>query len=148
MKSTLSYFTLSLESYLRENFPEKLSDKQFIQTRVDMASNAYSEALLNGYSHAGAGDIASEVLFEGLHYSPYNAIVEIICNEFDDVIPEDLVTQYAQTLLPVCATVFEKYDLKDDFASSDKHEDLYTELTGIIQMIIERNGLQQEAAPK
>ena len=36
---------------------------------------------------------------------------------------------------------FGKYDLTDDFAASPQYEQLYTELTGTIVLIIEQNSL-------
>ncbi len=38
-------------------------------------------------------------------------------------------------------SVFNKYELTDDFGASPEHEKLYTELTGTIVLIIEVNGL-------
>ena len=37
--------------------------------------------------------------------------------------------------------VFAKYDLTDDFGASPEYEKLYTELTGIIVLLIEDNHL-------
>jgi len=37
--------------------------------------------------------------------------------------------------------VFANYHLTDDFAASPQYEDLYTELTGTIVLIIEQNNL-------
>ena len=38
-------------------------------------------------------------------------------------------------------SVFDKYELTDDFGASPEYEKLYTELTGTIVLIIEVNGL-------
>ena len=38
-------------------------------------------------------------------------------------------------------SVFNKYELTDDFGASLEYEKLYTELTGIIVLLIEVNGL-------
>ena len=38
-------------------------------------------------------------------------------------------------------SVFNKYELTDDFGASPDYEKLYTELTGTIVLIIEVNGL-------
>jgi hypothetical protein len=53
-----------------------------------MAAEAYSEAIKSGLDHIQAAEIANETLFKGLHFSPYNIIVEILWNEFfDEVSP-------------------------------------------------------------
>ena len=38
-------------------------------------------------------------------------------------------------------SVFDKYELTDDFGASPEYDKLYTELTGTIVLIIEVNGL-------
>ena len=38
-------------------------------------------------------------------------------------------------------SVFDKYELTDDFGASPEYEKFYTELTGTIVLIIEVNGL-------
>ena len=42
----LSYYRLSLLSFLRESHPELVNDTDFIATRGDSAAEAYSEAIL------------------------------------------------------------------------------------------------------
>ncbi len=74
----LSYFRLSLLSYLRESHPDKADDKQFIAVRGDAAAEEYSRIIKLGGSHDEAEETASQILYAGLHFSPYRTIVNIL----------------------------------------------------------------------
>ena len=70
-KKEYSYYRLRLESYLKDYHPERLADETFIRARSDAAAQAYEDAFRQGYPVLEAGYIATEVLFAGLHFSPY-----------------------------------------------------------------------------
>ena len=142
-KQELSYFRLKLRSYMSEHHPEKLHDTEFITTRADMALTAYCDAVVQGFTHLEAENIASEVLYQGLHFSKYDTLVSVLENEFEKELPSPLPERLTPMLLKNKAvqSVFDKYELTDDFGASPEYEKLYTELTGIIVLIIEVNGL-------
>jgi len=142
-KKELSYFRLKLESYMSEHHPERMSDMEFITARADMALTAYCDAVAQGFNHLEAERIASEVLFSGLHFSKYDTLVSVLENEFEAELPSPLPEKLAPILLRNKAVqrVFANYHLTDDFAACPQYEDLYTELTGTIVLIIEQNNL-------
>ena len=125
----LSYYGLSLLSYLKDSHPELIAESE------------YSEAIRSGCNHIEAEEIAREELCRGLHFSPYNTLVNILWREFEAEIPEDTARQAALRLLPLCRGVLEKYDLTDDFADTPDYELFYTELTGTVQILLE-DGIQ------
>lgn len=137
----LSYFRLSLLSYLRDSHPDKASDRQFIASRGDAAALSYSAAIKSGHTHDQADEIASQTLYAGLHFSPYRTIVNILWNEFTDETDPAQAEELAIELLPHLSAVFAKYRLSDDFADSAEYRLLYTELTGAIQIFLE-DGIQ------
>ncbi|MDR0430238.1 MAG: DUF1896 domain-containing protein [Tannerellaceae bacterium] len=137
----LSYFRLSLLSYLRESHPDKAADKQFIASRGDAAALSYSNIIKLGGSHDEADEIASQTLYAGLHFSPYRTIVNILWDEFTEEIDPEQAEGLAMELLPRLSGVTEKYTLSDDFADSAEYRLLYTELTGAIQTFLE-DGIQ------
>ena len=137
----LSYFRLSLLSYLRESHPDKADDKLFIAARGDAAAEAYSNIIKLGGSHDEAEETASQILYSGLHFSPYRTIVNILWDEFTDEIDPTLAEGVAMELLPRLSTVIGNYTLSDDFAGSQEYSLLYTELTGAIQTLFE-DGIQ------
>lgn len=137
----MSYFRLSLLSYLRDSHPDKATDQQFIASRGDAAAEAYSRIIKLGGSHDEAEENASQILYAGLHFSPYRTIVNILWDEFTDEIDPALAEGLAMELLPRLSSVIEKYTLSDDFADSAEYRLLYTELTGAIQTLLE-DGVQ------
>ena len=137
----MSYFRLNLLSYLWDSHPELANNHSFVSGRGDMAAEAYSEAIKNGSDHIQAAEIANETLFKGLHFSPYNLIVEILRNEFSVEIPEGEIRKKAGELMPECRDILSAYNLNDDFAESTAYQLLYTELVGTILTLLE-NELQ------
>ena len=139
----LSYFRLKLTAYLRDHQPELVDDATHVSSRSDAALTAYCDAVAQGFSHPEAESIASNVLFEGLHFSKYDTLVSVLENEFEAELPSPLPEKLAPILLRNKAVqrVFANYHLTDDFAASPQYEDLYTELTGTIVLIIEQNNL-------
>lgn len=133
----MSYFRLNLLSFLRDSHPDKANDLSFIAGRGDMAAEAYSEAVKNGSDHIQAAEIANDVLFRDLYFSPYNVIVEILWNEFFDEVPPGTAQEKAKELLPECQTVFAKYNLNDNYAEATEYQSLYTELVGTILILLE-----------
>lgn len=137
----LSWFRLSLLSYLRDSHPDKAADRQFIASRGDAAAEVYSVAIKSGHTHDEADEIAAQTLYAGIHFSPYRTIVNILWNEFTDEIDPALAEGMAMELVPRLSTVIGKYTLSDDFADSQEYRLLYTELTGAIQTLLE-DGIQ------
>ena len=142
-KKELSYFRLKLEAYLGEHFPESVNENTFITARADEALTAYCDAVVQGFSHPEAETMASEVLYQGLHFSKYDTLVSVLENEFEKELPSPLPERLTPMLLKNKAvqSVFDKHELTDDFGASPEYEKLYTELTGTIVLIIEVNGL-------
>ena len=142
-KKELSYFRLKLRSYMSEHHPEKLQDTEFITARADMALTVYCDAVAQGFTHIEAESMASEVLYQGLHFSKYDILVSVLENEFEKELPSPLPERLTPMLLKNKAvqSVFDKYELIDDFGATPEYEKLYTELTGTIVLLIEVNGL-------
>jgi hypothetical protein len=140
-RKELSYYGFSLLFYLKENHPDRTGDTAFIEERADVAAEKYSNAVKNGQTHIEAEELASEVLFRGLHFSPYNTLVHILWNEFSDEISEDRAKDIALQILPLCDEVLAKHTRSDDFASTSQYDELYTELTGTVEILLE-DGLQ------
>lgn len=143
MKKTvteLSYFRLSLLSYLRDTHPDKATDHDFIAVRGDTAASSYSQAIKEGHSHDYAEEISSKILYEDLHFSTFRTLVTILWEEFSEEVNPSQAEGIAMELLPRLTDTIQKYSLSDDFADTPEYNQLYTELTGEIQILLE-NGL-------
>lgn len=141
-RGDLSYSTLTLQSFLNESFPELANDKAFIEERSELAAQTYADALLAGHTHPEASELANEALYEGLHFSKFDMLFKVICNEFDSQMADDELRPFALKMYPLCTDVFGKYSTDEpEFADSADYELLYTELTGTVAIHIEENGL-------
>ena len=130
-QTDFSYYGLYLLDYLRTNRFEQATDEAFIRERADRAAGTYERAMLEGYPAAGAQELAMRTLLEGLRYSKYAILREVVENEFADDVPEAERESFTRKLLPLVGNVFSIYDLADDnFALSPDYDLLYTELTG------------------
>jgi hypothetical protein len=137
MSKELSYFRLSLLSYLKDSHSQLVNDTAFIVARGDAAAETYSKAIKNGQTHDQAGEIANEVLYAGLLFSPYQILIRILWEEFEKEITPALAERVAAELLPNMNGVFDKYHLTDHFDTTPEYNQLYTELTGAIQILFE-----------
>jgi hypothetical protein len=145
MKTTpndLSYFTLRLQEHINNSFPELSWDHTFISRRSALAANAYEGAFLSGNRVEQCNEIADFILFENLHFSKFDTVFNVVCNEFDTMMADEALRPFALQMFPVCESVFKGYELTDDFAYSNAYDILYSELTGTIQIWIEEHGLQ------
>lgn len=138
----LSYFRLRLQEVLNTSFPEKANDHKFIEQRSSRAASAYEGAFGSGNTIEQCGEIANYILFEGLHFSRFDAVFQVVCNEFDTVMGDEELRPFALKMFPLCEPVFSGYELTDDFAYGIEFDQLYTELTGTIALWIAENGLQ------
>lgn len=138
----LSYFRLRLQELLNISFPEKANDEKFIQQRSSWAANAYDGAFRSGNPVEQCNEIANYILFEGLYFSKFDTVFQVICNEFDTVMADEELRPFALKMFPICEPVFNNYELTDDFTYGYEFDLLYTEITGTIAIWIEENGLQ------
>ena len=138
----LSYFRLRLQELLNTSFPEKAFDAKFVEQRSSWAANAYEGAFRSGNAIEQCNEIANYILFEGLHFSKFDTVFQVVCNEFDPIMAEEELRPFALKMLLDCEPVFARYELTDDFAYGYEYDLLYTEITGTIAIWIEENGLQ------
>lgn len=137
----LSYYGLYLLSYLKENHPDKAGDAAFIEGRADHAAEVFEQSRREGYLPEGAQELAMAALLEGLRFSKYDTIIEVLWNEFSGEVAQSDAPAVALKLQPSLEGIFSQYPLSDDFAYSPEYEQLYTELTGAILICIEENGI-------
>ena len=138
----LCYFRLRLQELLDSSFPEKAKDQKFIAQRSAYASNAYEGAFRAGNPIDQCNEIANFILFEGLHFSRFDTVFQVVCQEFDTIMADEELRPFALKMFSVCEPIFERYELTDDFAYTTDYDRLYTELTGTIAIWIEENGIQ------
>jgi hypothetical protein len=137
----LSYYELSLLSFLKESHPQLGSDSNFIKTRAEEAAETYSNVIKNGMSSDQAEELANEILFLGLHFSKHDTLVNILWNEFADIVPQSEAKELARRIQSECEEIFARYNLTDEYLDSEEYNLLYIELTGCIDLWLEENEL-------
>lgn len=137
----LSYYALYLLQYFKENHPDRATDTDFINTRSDHAADIYEQSRLEGYTAEGAQELAMAALTEGMHFSKYNTVIEVLWNEFENEVEPGNASAFALKLLPVLENIFSNYALSDDFTQSPEYGQLYTELTGAVVIYLEAYGV-------
>ena len=137
----LSYYRLTLLSFLRESHPDLADDESFVTPRSDQAAEAFSAAIRSGLTYDDAAQQANDLLFQGLHFSPLDTLITVLWNEFAAEIPEGNARNVALQLLPECRKVFSGYTLSDDFMFNPEFDRLYDELTDTVTIWLEENGL-------
>lgn len=140
-KPELSYYALRLKGVLKTSFPNLLRNTEFIKERSNCATQAYQEAFESGLSLPQCNEIANQVLMKDLHFSPFAMVFEILCNEFRGELSNEELHPFALKMLEALAPFFEQYTLDEDFEKSVHYQELYTELTGAIQLWIEESGI-------
>ncbi|WP_412468698.1 DUF1896 domain-containing protein [Pedobacter sp. KLB.chiD] len=138
----LSYYRLLLQDHLNNSFPEKANDRKFIDQRASWAAEVYEGALQSGNTIEQSNEIANYILFQGLRFSKFDTVFQVVINEFDMLMADEELRPFAIKVFPYCEAVFNNYELTDDFAYGYEYDALYTEITGTIALWIEENGLQ------
>lgn len=138
----LSYYGLYLLDYLRKYHPDKVSDAPFIAGREEAASETFEKERAAGSTVEAAQEEAMRVLLEGLHFSPYALLLEVVENEFSEEVQEQEREAFCREIFPHLKNLFAGYPTTDDtFALSPEHDLLYTELTGAIMLYLEAYGI-------
>ncbi|WP_231660383.1 DUF1896 family protein [Hoylesella saccharolytica] len=129
----LSYYGLYLRDYLQENRFEQASDADFISSRATLAAETFGWARCEGYSVDGAQELAMEALLDGLHRSAYALLTDVLENEFEGEVPLEAREATTEALLP---------QVRQLCAQSERTEEsLYTEITGIVVLYLERHDI-------
>jgi hypothetical protein len=141
-ENKISYYSLILKELLNTSFPELSGNTEFIDQRGQLAAKVYNDAFMAGNTIEQCNEITQYILFKGLHFSKFDTVFQVVCNEFDTLMADEELRPFALKMMPVCKAVFDGYKLSDNFADSPEFDLLYTELVGTIQIWIEQNGLQ------
>ena len=136
-----SYYGLYLYRYLKESHPDKAGDTEFINDRAERAAEAYEQARRGGYPADGAQELAMAALLEGLHFSKYDTLRDVLENEFEGEVSQEELPALVLKLLPLLEPVFSGYTPSDGSAQSSEYDLLYTELTGAVVLYLEEYGI-------
>jgi len=135
------FFSEQFRVFLSDNHPdiiaimgEELED--YIKDKAENAANFYESLVKIGTQPGFALDEAISKLKEGMLFSKFNELNEIVEEYYFDSI-ENLTynekVDFIVKLIVVCDEVFKKYNTSDDFVYDDA---LTTELLGTIELYL------------
>ena len=96
----LSYYGLYLLDYLRKYHPDKVIDIEFITGREEAASETFEKERAAGSTVEAAQEEAMRILLEGLHFSPYALLLEVVENEFADEVAASDREAFCREIFP------------------------------------------------
>ena len=143
---TLNAFTLQLTQFLIENHPDKVSDTGFIQDRGQRAVETFASCSRQGMNVEESLHEATQVLYQGLHFSPYRMVYDMVESHFG-YLPFNPEARHAfcMKMMELAAPVFERNMPKtgnDDFEGSPAYHRTRIQVKNTIDKYLKTNGLQ------
>lgn len=135
-------FTARLAQYIITHHPEKMEDTDFIVERAATAARSFETASMNGMTVDESMDEANRTLFEGLLFSPFRLVREVIVTEFDYTDDDDELDEFALQMLENVQPLIAPYGPDDNFQGSTAYPALYDEIKEYINQYLVRNGIQ------
>jgi len=139
----MGFFAETFHKFLIDNHPDILSNigdalDDYIQNKSDDAGNYYEKLVKSGTQPGFALDATIAMMKEGLLFSKYNEINEIVKEfypELIDNLSHDEKVSFIVKIVNVCEDIFERYDTSDSFIDNDH---LLAELIGCIELFLKR----------
>ena len=146
MAKEINFFELELTQRIIEDFPQLITDEEFIEGRAKLAVQTLINYDKQGYVLDDCLREARKVLYEGLNYSLFKDYVHILEEHFPEV-PEEEWRPLAVKLMEACKGVTDKYQINDEFDGSAERDVMRNELVDRIRIYIEEHGIQQTGRP-
>lgn len=137
----VNVFAAKLTDYIIDRHPQRIDDTEFINARGLYAAEVFEQCSRAGMNVGESLYEAERSLFQGLHFSPFLTIVDILTEEFDYDERDDELYAFAIQMLAWTDKVFKKYKTGDDFEGTYEYVSLCSELTESINRYINDNGL-------
>lgn len=134
-KKELNYYRLRLRHYLKDYHPQLLGDEAFISSRAEAASEACERAFLTGSNPYEAHYESVQVLLEGLEFSPY-LLIEDLIEEMG--VSEEMLPTLALRLItsPKVQSILAEYSFSDEFELTTEYEDVRERIRDTIQQTV------------
>jgi len=136
-----TYYREQLEELLFRNFPELAWNSRFIDQRSTWAAKAFEDAQAAGNPIHQCEHIAEHILLQGLHFSMYDTLLEIITQELDMLLTEPEIPGFALSMMAVCRPILNSYGIGEYFKEEPAYEGFKASLLLAIQDWIKENGL-------
>ena len=139
-------FTLQLTQYISENHPDKIGDVEFINERGQQATTVFADCSRQGMDLEECTRQANKVLYQGLHFSPFRMIADIIESQCTHLaLTDEGRHSLAMTMLERCKPHIEAYytpDNRDAFEGSYAYHRARMTVKRMLNKYLDENGLQ------
>ncbi|AZA92897.1 DUF1896 family protein [Chryseobacterium nematophagum] len=132
MEKDVTYYKERLQNLLSNSFPELVPNTALIEQRSQWAKIVYDGAIRSGSSIEQCEYYTDHILFEKFHFSKFETVSNIINNNFGNLMKHDELKSFSLKMLKLCAPIFDKYELSDDFAYTYDFDKLCMEITASI----------------
>lgn len=146
MAKGINFLELELTQLIEEDFPQRITDVEFIEGRAELALQALMSFVRQGYPQEECLREAHRVLYEGLNYSLFKEIVYLLEVHFPEV-PEEEWRPLAVKLMEASKDITDKYQFNDEFDGSVERDIMKEELIERIRKYINEHGIQQTDRP-
>ncbi len=140
---SLDRYILCLLNYMEEHKFPKTPDYSEVEQQADRAIDAFCEARLNGKSVSDASETATQILFENIGESEYEAVQQILTENFSftvDLSEEELVDFWINRILEDIPDLFDGCELLSYGVSAADIDIMNDEIIGRITIYFESLG--------
>lgn len=141
------YFTLYLQSYLQSDFPDLLATltadekDRFTAERTNQAAVAFERERLSGKDVLHALETALAELTDGLSYSTYSFLNNLLETEFPSDCQKLTASEKRQTFLMAICPLLEKPVQKYESETGDNQRLCYHLIIGQLENLIQTHGV-------
>ncbi|NDV95021.1 DUF1896 family protein [Dysgonomonas sp. 521] len=118
-----TFLKSSLIAHLEKLHSQLVRDRAFICIRSDRAAQCYEKKIDKGIDIDEAYQDALCILFHNLQFSKSAILKDIYLKKYG---AED--EEHLYCLMEQCESIFQKYDLTDDFKEKPEYMELYSDL--------------------
>lgn len=142
-----NYFTLYLQSYLQSDFPDLLAQltpeeiENLVLERTNQAASIFEEERLAGKDVLQAQEVAIAELTNGLSFSTYSFLNNLLETEFLYDYQRLIVSEKRQTFLIAICPLLEKLVHKYESESGENQRLCYHLIIGQLENLIQAHGL-------
>lgn len=135
-------FTARLAQFIISHHPDRMTDTAFIVERAATAARTFESASISGMTIEQAMEEANRTLFQGLLFSPYLMVQEVVVNEFDYSEDDDELEEFTLQMLENVNPLIAAHRPDDGFEGSSDYSVLYGEIKDSINQYLVHNGIQ------
>ena len=135
-------FELMLTQYMVSNHPDRIADTAFIRDRGELAAATFQRCSHSGMTVDESMAEARAVLFQGLLFSPYSMVKNIILQ--DTEIPSEDTGSFIMQMVELCRPILDGYAAKHPDGEFNGTDDWYRaerETRQMIHRYMDNNGL-------